>query len=150
MSQPSPGDLYLARLLARPAIRWTLFAVFLSTSVASVYLRVVMASTIQVLPWYGVFLSLYGFTMAFVARDFRCRTVYIAFGILIAASFSRAFFAVHTRTVGVVEVASSLLILLGLVALGRDERFVGMAAMLESTPIPDKPPSDKGDDDTLE
>ena len=150
MSHPPPGDLFLARLLARPALRWMLFAVFLATAMASVYLRVVMASTIQVLPWYGVFLSLYGFTMAFVARDFRSRMVYIAFGLLIAASFSRVFLAVHTRTVGVVEVVSSLLILLGLVALGRDERFVNMAAMLKSTTNPDKPPDEKGDDDTLE
>ena len=149
MRRVSPGDLYLARLLARPALKRMLLAVFLMTCLASLYLRVVMASRLQVLPWYGVFLALYGLVMSFASSDFRCRTVYMAFGILIGASFSRVFFAEQTRVVGVVEAVMSLLILLALAGLARDERFMADAAMLESLPTPDKTPGNRGDDDTL-
>jgi len=133
--EAKPGDVYLARLLARPALRAMLYIVFTSTALASLYLRVIAGNAIQILPWYGVLLSLYGFATMFRASDFRCRVVYASFGALVAATFSRGVLSDHTRTVGGVEVVASLLILAGLVSLSRDPKFMALA-VLQSPPTP--------------
>jgi len=131
MKHSRPGDLLLARLLARPAYRWTLYVAFFLTATATLYLRVGEGRTEQVLPWYGVFLSIYGFGMAAASSDGRCRTAYVAFGLLVAAAFSRDLLAAHARWVGVVEVACCLVLLVFLSRLARDPSFMAGTAMLE-------------------
>ena len=137
---PRPGDLNLARLLCRPASRWTLLAVFSLTAVGDLYFRVWMARSEQVLPWYGGFLALYGVWMVAASRDARSRIAYGCFAILVAASFTRDALAAHTRTVGSIEVICSLALVWSLASLARDPAFCG--AVLESGRPGQQPPPD--------
>src|SRR5262245_5888077 len=87
MSAPSQADLYLARLAAKSASRWTIYTVFTLTAIASLYEHVGLARSHQVLPWYGSVLGLYGAGMAALSRDNRSRIVYGCFGLLVATAF---------------------------------------------------------------
>ena len=124
MSELSHGDLSLARLLSKPPYRRSLYTFFALTATASLYFRVWLGRPEQVLPWYGVALSLYGFGMALVSRDLRCRIVYVAFGVLIAAAFTRTTLEGWTRAVGLIEVLACVALLASMVSLARDGRFL--------------------------
>ncbi|HET9481728.1 MAG TPA: hypothetical protein VFP98_08230, partial [Candidatus Polarisedimenticolia bacterium] len=130
------GDIYLARLLARAPYRWTLYAAFLLTGAAALYLRVVLGRADQALPWFLGLLGAYGFVMAVLSADLRCRLAYFFFGLLVALAFSRGPLAGQARLAGVLEVVSCLLILAMLASLARDDAFRRRAAVLES-PQPD-------------
>lgn len=132
MVEPGPGDLYLARLVQKRPYRWTLYAVFLITATAALTWRVVLGRTDQILPWYGALLSLYGFGMALASRDARSRTVYAAFGLLVAVAFTRELMGGHARLIGLIEVATCLAILGCLGSLAGDAGFPGGSAVLES------------------
>lgn len=126
------GDLFLARLLSKRPYRWTVFTVLFLTATASLYYRVGLGGSIQVLPWYGALLSLYFLALAAGSRESRCRVAHAAFGVLIACVFTRGILAGHARLVGAIEVASSLVTLTVLSSLARDATFLSRGAVLES------------------
>ncbi len=126
------GDIFLARLLTSRHYRWTIYAVLFLNAVISLYYRVGQGGSLQVLPWYGSLLAIYFVGLACASRDGRCRAVHLAFAVLVAAAFTRGFFQAHARIVGVVEVATSLLLLAMLMNLNIDEAFRREGAVLES------------------
>jgi hypothetical protein len=142
MTQPGPGDRYLARLLARPGRRWAIVAAFLLAGAAGFWLRVVRGSAAQALPWYGMVLGAYGLVMIIVSRDLRSRLAYGAFGALVAATFSHALLPARARAVGAVEAVASAVIVVTLLLLGRDERFLAGGAVLQSQAPDAAPPPD--------
>lgn len=146
MSDPSHADLYLARLAAKPVYRWTIYTVFSLTAIASLYERVGLARTYQVLPWYGSILGLYGAGMALVARDNRCRIVYGCFGLLVVTAFSRSLLAGWTRVVGSVEVAACLALLGAFVSLSGDEGLARRGAVLRSDPSEQRTNQEESDE----
>lgn len=131
---PRAGDLFLARLLAKRSFRWTVTWVLFLNAAGTLYYRVGLGRSLQVLPWYGAPLSLYFLALAIGSRDSRCRVAHGAFGVLVAAVFTRDLFAGWTRAMGLIEVAASLLTLAALSSLARDGRLLDQGAVLESDP----------------
>lgn len=127
-----PGDLFLARLLSKRPYRWTVFTVLFLTATASLYYRVGLGGTIQVLPWYGAILSLYFLALAAGSREARSRVALAAFGVLIVCVFTRGMLSGQARLVGAIEVAAALVTLAALSSLARDETFLARGAVLES------------------
>jgi hypothetical protein len=146
MSEPGLGDRYLARLIARPASRWTLMAVFSLTAAADLCFRVWMGRPEQVLPWYFGFLALYGAVMLAASRDVRSRAAYACFAVLVAASFTRVAMEDYTRAVGAIEVVCCLMLLWSLTSLARDAAWRGRCAVLESGRPGHQPPHPPGGD----
>ncbi len=126
------GDLFLARLLSKRPYRWTVFTVLFLTATASLYYRVGLGGSLQVLPWYGAVLSLYFLALALGSRDARCRAAHAAFGALVACVFTRGLLAGQARLVGVIEVAACLVTLSALSSLARDAAFLARGAVLRS------------------
>ena len=126
------GDLFLARLLSRRPYRWSVFTVLFLTATASLYYRVGLGGSVQVLPWYGAVLSLYFLALAAGSRDARCRAAHVAFGMLVALVFSREMLESQARLVGALEVAACLVTLAALSSLARDRTFLSRGAVLES------------------
>lgn len=126
------GDLFLSRILSKRAYRWTVFTVLFLTAAASLYYRVGLGGSIQVLPWYGAVLSLYFLALAIGSREGRCRAAHAAFGVLVACVFTRGMLAGQARLVGAIEVAAALVTLAALSSLARDETFLSRGAVLES------------------
>jgi len=109
-----------------------LYGVFSLAAAASLYQRVLLGKPDQTLPWYGAPLALYGLGMALASRDPRCKVVYGAFGVVVAAAFTRGFFPLHARAVGVIEVCCCLLLLACLTSLSRHPGFRSPDAVLRS------------------
>ncbi len=124
-----PGDIQIARLVARRTLRRTLYAVFLVTAAAGLFLRVGQGRSVQVLPSWLALLGLYGILMAVVSRDPRVRSVWIAFGMLVAASFSRGPGFLPARLVGGVEVVAACACVVLLWSIARDDRFLAHAVI---------------------
>jgi len=125
MPSSGPGDLYLARLMSRPAWARMLYVLFALTALASLWSRVWQGSAGRPLPGYLALAGLYGVIMALLSRRVAARVVWLAFGLLVAASFSGPVLASQPRATGVVQVVSSLVILAGL-------RAMAGSAVLES------------------
>ena len=132
---PSPtghGDLFLARLLGNRHYRWTIYVFLFLTATVSLYYRVGMGGSVQVLPWYVSLMALYFLGMALKSRYGRSRIAHISFAILVSTAFTRELLRPHARVVGVVEVTASLLALAALLSLGKDAAFLQSGAVLES------------------
>ncbi|HEY3174217.1 MAG TPA: hypothetical protein VGK94_00490 [Candidatus Polarisedimenticolia bacterium] len=142
MSELSHGDRYLARLLSKPPYRRSLYTIFVLSATADLYFRVWLGRSEQALPWYGALLSVYGLVVAPACRDRRCRAVYLAFSVLIAALFTRRLLAEWTRPVGVLEVLCCVVLVVCLASLARDAEF--LAVGVRGTPEPDGPPARSG------
>lgn len=138
--EPGHGDRFLARLLGNRSYRWTIYGFLFLNATASLYYRVGMGGSVQVLPWYVSVLSLYFLGMAVKSVDGRVRAAHAGFGLLVAAAFTRELVRPYARAVGLIEVAASLLVLAALVSLAGDERFLRAGAVLESDKQPMQDP----------
>jgi len=128
MSALGPGDLLIARMLARRPWARMLQALFWLVAFAGLYSRVWLGRTDPVLPWYVAFAGIYGFIMAALSRDARARLVWALFGILVVSVFAGPALGWDPRVVGALEAAACLVILWGLRAMAR-------APVLESVTI---------------
>jgi hypothetical protein len=126
------GDRFLARVLRSRSYRWTIYGFLFLNATASLYYRVGMGGSVQVLPWYASVLSLFFLGMAVKSVNGRARVAHTSFSILVVAAFTRDLLRPYARVVGLVEVAACLLVLAALMSLARDARFLRAGAVLES------------------
>lgn len=127
------GDSVLARLLSRAGLRRTIFAALIGTILASLYLRVGLGRSDQVLPVWGAAISVYGLLMVFLSRDLRSRCSWLSLAVLVAIAFARGLLPDRPRLLGACEAGAAVALIAALVSLSRDPRFLENAVLGSGT-----------------